>query len=173
MFDTRSFIPVTLKNGSCPDPAWHFKGCAREVFKYLRFLANLSDGFIFCGIKTIVRNTKNWKKNRRPYEERQVRRVLKAFIALGVLLVVVQKANGRTRTGWRLADHDAWTEPCGHICEFIAWDLWESHHAKCVGNQSFAQQNVRSNVRCNVRSNVRCDVKSRADIIEANSQQVQ
>jgi hypothetical protein len=137
----RTVVPVVLKNGCCPNPALHFRGAAREVFKYLQLLAKQHGGFVFPTAETIARSTKNWARGKDPDSKdplsvRQIRRILKIFRTLRIIserrTVTIR---GREFTGFQFVDHAFWAEPLGHLCYVKAWsDNYQEDQEDVVDN---------------------------------------
>jgi hypothetical protein len=140
--DSRSFRPVPLKNGRCPNDEWHFKGAAREVYSYLKLLGQNHGGFVFCSVGDIVRHTKRWSKKGQPYGESTVKRILAMFRQLGVIgSYETRKIHGRTYHGWQFGRHEFWAQTYGDFCDFKDWDSLQSKYAKWMGNaKSVAHQ---------------------------------
>jgi hypothetical protein len=132
----RTVVPVVLKDGRCPDPALHFRGAAREVFKYLQLLAKQHGGFVFPTAETIARSTKNWARGKDPLSVRQVRRILRIFRALRIIserrTVTI---HGREFAGFQIVDHAFWAEQLGHLCYVKAWsDNYQEDQEDVVDN---------------------------------------
>jgi|SRR5208337_499251 len=89
----------------------HFQpGCAKSVIGYLEKLAeNDPERFIYATFGNIAKHASNWSldpKGGVVYEKRQVRRVLRLFEQLGILLPMHRIRDRRERPGWILARHD-------------------------------------------------------------------
>ena len=158
----QTFVPLSLKNGSCPGDHLHFRGAAREIYKYLRLLSTRHGGFVFPSIKNIAAHTKNWKKQPSPYSYKQCWRILKLFQKLGILseyrAVVIR---GRTYHGWQFADHHWWAETQGDICEFKYWvEYEEANSSSCRSSGPYTQQNGHEHVHAHVKDHVHQDYEN-------------
>jgi hypothetical protein len=138
----RHLTALGLKDGQCPGDHWHFKGAAREVYKYLRLLATRHGGFVFPSVGNIAANTKNWRNQPMTYSYRQCSRIIRMFISIGILSVRKKvKIRGRTYEGWDFLGHRWWAEIQGDICEFKRWVEYEDKYS-----QRFKEQDVLGNV---------------------------
>jgi hypothetical protein len=159
MRDVRSFRPVWLKDGQCPNEEWHFRGAAREVYSYLKLLAQNHGGFVFPSVRDIAENTKNWTRDKEPFSIGQCKRILRIFRELGILgKFETRLIHGRTYRGWQFGRHAFWAKSHGGICDFIHWESYESKHRKCMGhNCKSNQQNVPD---CDTDCDTACDPKA-------------
>lgn len=132
---SRLFSAVWHKNGECPCDRYHFHGAAREVYSYLKLLAQRHGGFVFASVGNITEHTKKWNRNRVPFSESHCKRVLRMFRRLGVISDRhVCLIKGRTYNGWQVLTHDRWAESYGGMCEFKEWDKFESTRKQIMGN---------------------------------------
>jgi hypothetical protein len=153
----RSFKDIWMKDGKCPSAKQHFRGCAREVYGYLEKLAKHHGGFVFASIENIVQHTTKFKQQRaecihgrlvinvRPhpvhaddntpcrypeperYSRSEVKRVIRAFRALGILGdSCVRTIHGARYRGWQFYPHENWTEDIGGICGLKYWERYDS-----------------------------------------------
>jgi hypothetical protein len=116
----------------------HFRGCAREVFKYLEMIRkeNNHGGFLFMKVATIAARTKDWAKSGRPFSEIQVKRVLRSFQKLGILgKYETRMVKRRAVRGWQMAGHEWWAEVGGGTCDFKHWSDLEPLQRELMGNQ--------------------------------------
>lgn len=145
----QTFRPVPLTNGQCKGDHLHFRGAAREIYKYLRLLAQNHGGFIFASVENITAHTKNWKDQPFTYSTRQCKRILKMFRTLRILGErTTREVHGRIYHGWQFAEHNFWAETQGDICEFKRWLEYEDSF------QSFSKQNVTQDVTEDVTQDV-------------------
>jgi hypothetical protein len=140
---SRSFSPVWCK-GECPSDEYHFHGAAREIYSYLKVLAERHGGFVFPGISDITRHTKKWNKSRQPFSERQCKRILRMFRELKILgRRETRTIHGRRYKGWQMSKHSFWAELNGGICDFKHWGEFEPKLKACMGHKHKSnQQNV-------------------------------
>jgi hypothetical protein len=144
-----NFQPVVLQSGQCKGDHLHFKGAAREVYKYLKLLAAKHGGFVFPSVDNIAAHTKNWKKEPFTYSPRECKRVLKLFRQFGILGDRTTRViHGRTYRGWQFAEHVFWAEAQGDICELKRWLEYENSF------QQYNRQNVTQDVTQNVTEDV-------------------
>ena len=149
----KSFIPLWLEDGKCPNDKRHFKGAAREVYGYLRFLAQRHGGFVFASVPNITKHTKIWAdKNGKTFSQRQCERIIRAFRVLGILGArTTRTVHKRQYSGWQFHEHESWAESGGGMCEFKHWEEYESSYQYLMGNQELSdyhelqQQNVGAN----------------------------
>lgn len=156
---SRSFQAVWCKDRTdeCPNPKWHFRGCAREVFSYLELIRSKNNhgGFLFMEVDDIVAHTKDWSKGGKPFTRRQVQRVLKAFRLLGIIgKYETRLIKGRAKSGWQMASHFFWAETKGGQCDFKHWEKFEPCQREVMNNQQDVTANVTLNVTANVTPNV-------------------
>lgn len=145
MATSRSFVPVWEKQGACPNPEWHFRGAAREVYSYLKLLADKHGGFVFASVDDITRHTKRWSRLKEPFTKRHCERILRMFRELGVLSKrQTVKIHGRNRPGWQLVPHSFWTVNQGGLCEFVKWEAFEAERQHCMGHAK--AQSLQENV---------------------------
>ncbi len=162
-FTNMSFRAVWHENGKCPGDKRHFKGAAREVYGYLRLLAQRLDGFVVASVSDITRHTKKWAdKNGKGFSERQCERILRAFEVLGILGKRCERTIRRRKYyGRQFFEHDSWAESLGGMCEFQRWERYEKMYPYLMGNQTwedfclqdFQEENVGINVGTNVGKN--------------------
>jgi hypothetical protein len=150
---TRSYVPLSLdKDRKCPGDHMHFRGAAREIYKYLRLLACNHGGFVFPSLKDVAKHTKKWNKERTPFSERQTKRVIRDFIVLGILEKrSIRTPHGAPYSGWQFREHDSWAESGGGFCELKHWEQLQQ-------GQENKEQNGTPNVPDNVPANVSADV---------------
>jgi hypothetical protein len=151
---SRSFKAVWCKGTSdeCPNPEWHFQGCAREVFSYLELIRSKNNygGFLFMRIEDIVAHTKDHGRGKRPYSIQQVKRVLAAFQQLGILgKYETRVIKRRAFRGWQMASHFFWAETKGGICDFKHWPDFEPLQRELMGNQQDETDNETPNETAN------------------------
>ena len=151
---SRSFVPVNLQAGTCPNPKRHFRGAAREVYGYLTVLAARHGGFVFPSVRNIAAHTKCWRNKSSKYSERQVKRILRTFKSLGVLgQYETRTIHRRSYRGWQFGEHRLWAETLGDLCEFKYWSEYaDSCKGKCF--QGFREQNVPADVTTDVPADV-------------------
>ena len=147
---SRSFEAVWCKDGTneCPNPKWHFHGCAREVFSYLELIRSKNNhgGFLFMRVETIAAHTKDFGHGQRPYSVIQVKRVLAAFRHLGILgKYETRIIKGRAVKGWQMASHFFWAETKGGVCDFKHWPNFEPCQREVMGNQQDDTDNDTAN----------------------------
>lgn len=162
-FTNMTFKAVWQENGKCPGDKRHFKGAAREVYGYIRLLAQRNGGFVVARVSDITKHTKKWAdKNRKGFSERQCERILRAFEVLGILGKRCERTIHRRKyNGRQFYEHDSWTESSGGICEFIFWERYERMYPYLMGNQTwehfclqdFQEENVGKNDGTNVGKN--------------------
>lgn len=137
---SRSFVPVTLRAGCCPNDEHHFRGAAREVYSYLKLLAANNGGFVFASIKNISGHTKKWREKSNHYSLSECKKIIRALRGLRVLgKYETRVIRGRAYRGWQFADHVFWSENIGHICEFKFWSEYDE--SQLQSSQGFTQQN--------------------------------
>jgi hypothetical protein len=137
---SRSFEAVWCEGTSdrCPNPKWHFHGCAREVFSYLELIRSRNNhgGFLFMRIDDIVAHTKDWSKGGKPFKRRQVTRVLATLRQLCIIgNYETRMIKGRAVSGWQMAPHGLWAETKGGVCDFKHWPDFEPRQRELMGNQ--------------------------------------
>jgi len=138
---SRSFTAVWCKDGSnaCPGHHLHFRGCAREVFKYLEDIRkhNNHGGFLFMRVSTIAAHTKDFRNGERPFSKIQVKRILRIFQDLGIIgKYETRIIKGRAISGWQMSGHEWWAETNGGTCDFKHWEDFEPNQRKCMGNKT-------------------------------------
>lgn len=151
---SRSFQAVWCEGTSdkCPNPKWHFRGCAREVFSYLELIRSKNNhgGFLFMEIADIVAHTKDWNKGGNTFSEIQVKRVLAAFRQLGIIgKYETRMIKGRAVRGWQMASHFFWAEAKGGVCDFKHWPDFEPNQREVMGNQQDDTDNDTANDTAN------------------------
>jgi hypothetical protein len=137
---SRSFTAVWCKDGNnaCPGHHLHFRGCAREVFKYMDMIRKKQNhgGFLFMRVSTIAANTKDFRNGDRFFSKIQVKRVLRIFQDLGIIgKYETRMIKGRAISGWQMSGHEWWAETNGGICDFKHWTDFEPKQRKCMGNR--------------------------------------
>jgi hypothetical protein len=155
---SRSFEAVWCEGTSneCPNPKWHFRGCAREVFSYLELIRSKNNhgGFLFMRVADIIAHTKDWAKGRKPFSERQVKRVLAAFQLLGIIgKYETRMIKGRAVKGWQMASHHFWAETKGGQCDFKHWPDYEPNQRKLMHNEQNGTDNGTANGTDDVTAN--------------------
>ena len=136
-FTNMSFKPVWCENGKCPGDKRHFKGAAREVYGYLRLLAQRHGGFVFARVSDITRHTKMWAdKNGKSFSKPQCERIMRIFRELGILgEYCTRKIHRRHYSGWQFFEHDLWAESSGGMCDFKRWERYEKMYPYLMGNE--------------------------------------
>ena len=147
---SRSFQAVWCEGTSdkCPNPKWHFRGCAREVFSYLELIRSKNNygGFLFMRIADIVAHTKDYGHGRRPYSIQQVKRVLAVFQQLCIIgKYETRMIKGRAVKGWQMASHHFWAETKGGQCDFKHWPEFEPRQRELMGNEQDETDNETAN----------------------------
>ncbi|MGA7638022.1 MAG: hypothetical protein WA657_23155 [Candidatus Acidiferrales bacterium] len=147
---SRSFQAVSCKGTSneCPNPKWHFHGCAREVFSYLELIRSKNNhgGFLFMRVADIVAHTKDYGHGRRPYSIQQVKRVLAVFQQLGIIgKYETRTINGHPKKGWQMASHFFWAEVKGGVCDFKHWPDYEPRQRELTSDEQNETDNETDN----------------------------
>ena len=151
---SRSFTAVWCKDlsNACPGHHLHFRGCAREVFKYMDMIRRKQNhgGFLFMRVSTIAAHTKDFGHKQRPYSIQQVKRVLRVFQELGILSrYETRMIKRRAVRGWQMAGHDWWAEVSGSTCDFKHWSDLERLQRELMGNHQDETDNETLNETIN------------------------
>jgi hypothetical protein len=172
---TNSVIPVSLKDGKCPAAHLHFRGAARDVYKYMHYLALKNGGFCYASIPAIARRTKKWSVAGTPsFHKRHVWRIIKILQDLDILserqTVVIK---GRTREGYQVVDHQFWAEELGDYCDVVGWAEYAETQKKKKTEKlpnvetPSNQEDEEGNVTADVTGDVSNDGLSPLDLQEA------
>ena len=133
----------------------HFRGCAREVYRYMKLLARNHGGFVFASISNIAKHAKKWhtatrfvsQKERPLYSKREVERVITALIKAGVLEPKTYRTvHRRRRAGWQMRPHSDWTKIVADTCCFRVEILPDLQHQNVAKTRENVTQSVTQDV---------------------------
>jgi hypothetical protein len=122
----RNFISLRLdvdpytETRTCPGEHLHFSGCTKEVFKYMRFVADQDpDGICFATQKGIRAKIYKWDNgNKQRFGHSSIERAIKMLRDMKVIeRATVITPLGVERSGYRPLHHSTWSIQAGNYCE--------------------------------------------------------